>query len=257
MPVNTAQHKVAQAGRALRARPLQCIVLGAALLTAACGPAVGRGSDLGVRTPPACGPETMPEQLPTVAQVVDVARLAALLEPLRPAHPDSQGFVLLSLTWQPDGTNIRRDVVQHTLDPVRADSVQELVFATLVPVEERPQEWGARLRIDLSGSGAYAVEPRVYCPPRPRSRELRQEMAQYLSSGVRYRGGRRERTVLVEVDVRPGGFVEDARIVRGGDPGSSLERSVRDFVRQYTFEPASLDGVPVAGRLTIPVRISG
>jgi TonB family protein len=82
-------------------------------------------------------------------------------------------------------------------------------------------------------------------------------MAQYLSSGIRYRAGRRERTVLVEVEVQPGGYPSDARIVRGAGSGGTMERSLRDFVRQFTFEPASMDGVPVAGRLTIPVRIAG
>ena len=210
-----------------------------------------------MRTGGACAAEVPPASLPAAAELVDVARLDALLAPLRPEEADSPAVVLLSLTYQEDGTNIRRDVVQHTVQPVQADSVQKLVFASLRTMEEREAEWGARLRIDLSRAGGYAVEPRIYCPPRPRNRQMQEEMRQYLSSGVRYRRGQRERTVLVEVDVQPGGYPADARILRGGGQGSSLERSVRDFVRAFTFDPASLDGVPVAGRLTIAVRISG
>lgn len=259
MPVNSASRKPAGTGRRVRRVPTpQCIVLAAALLTAGCGRAVASAEapDLAVRTGGACAPEPV-EALPAAESLVDVSRLTPWIEPLRPADPDSQGVVVLSLSYQPDGTNIRRDLVQHSLDPVRADSLQELVFRSLRPVEERDREWGARLRIDLSRSGAYAVEPRVYCPPRPRSRQLQEEMANYLSAGLRYRAGRRERTVLVEVDVQPGGYPSDARIVRGADSGGSLEQSVRDLVRRFTFEPASLDGVPVEGRLVIPVRISG
>jgi hypothetical protein len=257
MQVNRRPPEMKRTGRAGSNR-IALLVASAALL-AACsargGP--GPGDDLAVRRAGACAPEVPAGTLPAAAALVDVERLDALLAPLRPERPDSPAFVVLSLTYEEDGTNIRRDVVQHSVQPVQADSVQELVFTALRTVEEREGEWGARLRIDLSRAGGYAVEPRVYCPPRPRNRQMQEEMREYLSSGVRYRRGQRERTLLVEVDVQPGGYPADARIVRGGAQGSSLERSVRDFVRAFTFDPASLDGVPVPGRLIIAVRVGG
>ena len=79
-------------------------------------------------------------------------------------------------------------------------------------------------------------------------------MASFNGTGVRYRGGARERVVLMEATVAPGGYVDDARILRGAAPGSSLEMQLRNALRQYSFEPASLDGVPVYGAVTVPVR---
>jgi len=260
MQVNRRSPGMERAGRAASARnraPRLAPLLAAALLAGCGARGVPAGADLEVRRGTACGPEVPADSLPAPAELLDVARLDALLAPLRPAEPDSPRVVLLSLSYEEDGTNVRRDVVQHSVEPPQADTVQELVFAALRTMPERDTAWGARLRIDLSRAGGYAVEPRVYCPPRARNRQLQEEMRQYLSSGVRYRRGRRERTLLVEVDVAPAGYASDARIVRGGGQGSTLERSVRDFVRAFTFDPAVLDGVPVPGRLTIAVRIQG
>ena len=117
--------------------------------------------------------------------------------------------------------------------------------------------WGARLRVNLGGEVSYVVGRREFCPPRPRSTALVGEMAGYLGTGVRSRGGAPERTVLMQVTVAPGGFVEDARVLRGAPSGGTLEKQLRDMVRVYSFYPAVLDGVPVRGEIAVPLRVRG
>jgi hypothetical protein len=202
-----------------------------------------------------CTPESFPQQLPAAAALVDTASLTTAIRELRRGATADSGTVLLSLGFERDGINIRRDVLRHTLSPVVADSIQKLVFAhrRTAPASEQP--WGARLRIGLGGAVSYTVERREHCPPRPRDRELESAAEQFMGTGLSSRGGRLERTVLLRVLVHPGGYVADAKIVRGEASGGTLERNLTDFIRRYLFEPASLDGVPVYGHVDVPVRV--
>lgn len=210
-----------------------------------------------VRQTRACRPEQFPTQLPALAALVDTGVLTPALRQLRDSARVAAGEVVLTLWYDPEGVNIRRDVLQHSVAPPVADSVQQLVFSALgqAPAMEAP--WGARLRVDLAGEVSYAVTRREFCPPRPRSNTLEGEMAGYMGTGVRYRGGAPERTVLMQVTVHPGGFVEDARVLRGAPAGGTLEKQLRDMVRVYSFYPAVLDGVPVRGEIAVPLRVRG
>ena len=187
--------------------------------------------------------------LDTAALTGDIARLlkAAQLQ---------HGEAVLTLWYQPDGVNLRRDLLAHGLNPVLADSVQKLVFASLRTAPPREHPWGARLQVEAAGDEArYTLAPREHCPPRPRSLDLQAEMASFLGSGVRYRGGARERVVVMQVTVHPAGYVTDAKLVRGDLSGGGMEIRLRDHLRQFMFEPASIDGVPVQGQLLVPVRV--
>ena len=232
-----------------------------ALVLGACGPAGWESAQAPapaeVRQTRACRPEEFPPRLPAAAALVDTGALSPALRALRDSAGVPAGEVVLSLWYEPDGVNIRRDVVQHSVTPLLADSVQELVFAALGRAPEMQAPWGARLRVRLGGEVSYAVGRRELCPPRPRSSALEGEMAGYLGTGVRYRGGQPERTVLMRVTVHPTGFVEDARVLRGASSGGMLEKQLRDQVRQYSFYPAMLDGVPVRGEIAVPVRVRG
>ena len=204
-----------------------------------------------------CSWETAVEPLPPVSAVLDTAGLTrAMAELLEGASLDSAEAVL-TLWYQQDGINVRRQLLSHALPPPVADSVQKLVFASLRSAPERQLPWGARLRLQVQEQTQYALLPRQHCPPRPRSRALETEIAGYLGTGPRYREGRRERVVLVEVKVHPLGYVLDTRIVRGAPAGGSLEVTLRDHVRQFSFYPASIDGVPVQGQILVPVRVRG
>lgn len=230
------------------------------MMLAACGTPgrhSGAPAPTEVRQTRACRPEEFPARLPAVAALVDTEALTPALRRLRDSAGVAAGEVVLSLWYEPDGVNIRRDVVAHSVTPVLADSVQQLVFAALgqAPAMEAP--WGARLRVQLGGEVSYAVNRRELCPPRPRSFALEGEMAGYQGTGVRYRGGTPERTVLMQVTVAPGGFVEDARVLRGAPSGGTLEKQLRDQVRTYSFYPAVLDGIPVRGEIAVPLRVRG
>lgn len=237
-----------------------CALLAGAL--AACGsvrqPVAGPTTDLAVRQSTQCVAEAYPAALPTVESLVNTQALAGELGALLAGANVQGGQATLTLWYDPEGTNVRRDLLRHTLPPALADSVQELVFAALGPAPAMERAWGARLHLQQVGERvAFTVSRREYCPPRPRSRSMETEMAQFQNTGVRYRAGTRERMVLMQVTVHPAGYVEDARVLRGGAPGSTLERQLRDDLRTQIFIPASLDGVPVQGNLAVPIRLRG
>jgi hypothetical protein len=241
--------------------PWRCwvmVIAGSAMLTG-CGASRAGGLDgdpvFAIREASVCRAETHPAELPVPAEIVDTAALSAALRELRSSYQLPGGHVVLTMFYQADGLNIRRDLVEHSIPPMLADSVQKLVFASRSEVPEAAQEWGVRLVIDLDEHISYRVAHREYCPPRPLSPQLESQMRSFFSTGVRYRGGARERDVVVRVGVLPSGIVGGARGIRGADPGSQVERDLVTYVRQFAFQPATLDGYPVVGEIDIPVRI--
>jgi hypothetical protein len=231
---------------------------------AACGTPVpadglspGPATDLELRDLERCADEAFPAQLPALEALVDTARLSAgVLELARGAEVPS-ARVVLSLWFDETGLNIRRDLIAHDVSAAVADSIQELVFQALRSGPALEQPWGARLTLDAGRQVGYTLHRRRYCPPRPRSRALQAEMEAFMGTGTRYRGGFRENMVVMQVKVHPAGWVEDARVLRGAPAGGSLEQRLKDEVRQYSFIPASLDGIPVAGEVAVPVRVRG
>ncbi len=244
----------------LRGMPLREGVL-ALLWMAGCAP-LSRGPITGEPGPGygqtfRCVPERPARDLPPPAALVDTASLTRALLELRESTKVDSGQVLLSLAFEPDGLNVRRDVLEHTVSPLVADSVQKLVFRNVAKAASTKEPWGARLRVGLGARMSYAVEPREYCPPRPGSAELERAAESFIVSGTRFQQGVRERTVLLRVHVDPAGYVADAKIVRGEGAGGSLERDLLAFVRRHLFRPARLDGEPAYGYVVLPVRVRG
>jgi hypothetical protein len=204
-----------------------------------------------------CHPEEFPETLPTPDMLVDTAALGADIAALAAAHQGMAGFVVLSMGYQRDGINLRRAVIEHSLSPSQADSIQKLVFAHRETLPESQRERGARLRIDIDGGIAYGVDRREYCAPRPRDPDIESAMRSFIGAGVRYRGGRREQVVLLRALIHPSGYVESVTVVRGGISGSTLERELLFYMQQFSFSPATLDGFPTHGHVEVPVRILG
>ncbi len=228
------------------------------MLLSACGvnpePLPGPAAEMSVRGSYQCMREATAIH-PEPGALLDVERLTARLEELLVGVDREESSILLTLWYQPEGVNIRRSILHHDVAPEVADSVQKLVFASLRPAPPSPADWGVRLRVDARNRVALALEPREVCPPRPRNPRIDASMAEYFRTGVRVRRGSRERTVLVNVTVHPLGYVRDARIVRGDLGGGALERDLAEFLRQFSFHPASIDGVPVQGEITVPVRL--
>lgn len=241
-----------------RRRALLAPALAAAL--AACGanpaPVPGPGTEMSVRSAYQCVPEAFPAPM-TPEAILDVPRLDGSVRRLLQGAGHDTAEVVVTLSFQPDGLNTRRDVIAHSLTPAVADSVQKLVFASLVAAPAMDTAWGVRLRIKAGPQVRLALEPREYCPPRPRNYRVEAAMAEFLGSGLRYRNGRRERVVLLTVQVHPAGYVERARVARGAPSGGSLERELSEYARQFSFYPASLDGYPVRGEVSVPVRLRG
>lgn len=204
-----------------------------------------------------CSVEAFPEVLPSPEALVDAAPLGRALRALpEVADGDVAGaFVLLSLGFQADGLNIRRDVIEHAVSAVTADSVQRLVFANVRQAPQMEREWGGRLRIEFANGIDLLVERREFCPPRPRDTDLELAIARYMVTGPRARGRRGQRTALARVRIDPAGHVESAWIVRGVAGGALLEADLTQFLRRFFFYPARLDGRPVPGLIDIPVRV--
>ncbi|HEX6368088.1 MAG TPA: hypothetical protein VF006_04085 [Longimicrobium sp.] len=232
-------------------------------MTASCGPVrepvAGPSTDLAVRQSGECVTEAFPQPLPAAAALLDTARLTRELQALLRDAQVPAAVATLTLWYEPDGQNVRRDLMRHSLPQELADTVQQLVFAALGRGPEMERAWGARLHIGVAQEVAYTTSAREYCPPRPRSRTIQAEMETYQGTGVgaRTRGRAVERTVLMEVTVHPAGWVEAAKVLRGATSGGSLEHQLQDYLRQHSFIPASLDGVPVQGSLAVPIRLRG
>jgi hypothetical protein len=202
-----------------------------------------------------CGPESFPARLPAPAALVDIAALTPELLDLAQSGDSVSGSAILSMGYQTDGINMRRDVIGHTLTPVIADSLQELVFRNRLELPATDQEWGVRLRIDIAEEIDYNIERREYCPPSPLDPQLEDAIRRFVTTGTRYRSGVRTRTVLMRVWVHPAGYVDHATVITGGARGSTLERELETFLRRYSFSPATVDGIPVHGFIDVPVRV--
>lgn len=238
------------------------LALGLALMaaTAACGanaaPVPGVATEMAVRSTYQCGPEAFPAQMSPEA-FLDAPRLAESVRQLLDAARQDTGEVVLTLAFDASGLNTRRDVIRHSVIPAVADSVQRLVFASMGRAPEVEREWGARLRIKAGPEVGMSLEPREYCPPRPRNERVDASMAEFVGSGIRYRNGQRERVVLLRIEVHPAGYVERAWVARGAPSGGTLERDLNEYARQFSFYPASLDGYPVRGQVSVPIRLRG
>jgi hypothetical protein len=202
-----------------------------------------------------CVVEPTPGQLPRADVIVDSAALSAGIRDLLDSDPPPTGHVLLSFAFDREGLNARRDVLEHSTRALIADSIQKLAFAARRQVEESDEPWGVRLRLDLTDPVSMRVGRREFCPPVARSTEMETAMSRYSPSGVRYRGGRRERLVQMRAYVNESGFITNATVTRGVLSGSSVEHNIANYLRQFLFQPATLDGRPVGAWVQIPVRV--
>jgi len=205
----------------------------------------------------ACTVEADPGELPPADAVVDSAALVAGLRALGDAQDGKGGHVLLTLAFDREGLNVRREVIEQSIGSLAADSVQRAVFAARRELPAAPEPWGVRLRVDLGDSLTLRIGRREYCPPAARSPELDAAMHRLQPMSVTYRSGVRERVLQVRARVSEAGVITATQIARGELQGSATERNINDFLRQYLFEPATIDGVPAPAWIEIPVRIRG
>lgn len=199
-----------------------------------------------------CRLAPVPEQLPAAAALVDTAALDTAVAAVAGHGP---GHVLLSMSYAPDGANVRRSVVDHSLSPAVADSVQALVFAHRRTLPPQEAEWGVRLRIDLDGRPRYQVARREVCAPRLRFHGTASPDGAG-SPFERYAPLHATmRTVWVRVRLDELGRVAAASVDRALLRRASDEMVILNYVYSLTFDPAREDGVPVPGEVGVPVRV--
>jgi TonB family protein len=177
------------------------------------------------------------------------------------------GDVVFSLRYDPHGLNVRRQVIEHRVARMLADSLQALAFAHRRTMPAADAEWGVRLRMELGEQPALRVERSVVCPPALRD----PASGPFSAAANRAWGDVRDSspapsvgsggTVWVRVTLDARGNVVGVRVERGGvrvERGGVLRGSdaqVLAAVRTLDFAPATEDGQPVPGEITLPYRV--
>jgi TonB family protein len=246
-----------------RRRPIRLLLAVTVAAVSACAGAPGGAAVPGDRLDGprrACQAAPEPRELPAAAMLVDSAGLVnAAADAWRHAGRPA-GHVVFSLRYDPHGLNVRRQVIEHRVSPALADSLQALAYAHRRTTPRADREWGVRLRMEPGEQPALKVERSVVCPPALR------DPAEGPFSAAANRGWGDVRdsspaptvgsagTVWLRVTLDAAGNVIGVRVdrgavLRGGDA------HLLAAVRTLAFAPATEDGQPVPGEITIPYRV--
>jgi TonB family protein len=216
-------------------------------------------SDAAPRRDRPCRLAGEPRMLPSADALVDSAALAARLAALWREGGAPRGHVLLAMRFDPEGLNVRRDVLEHRLTPGMADSVQALVFALRRAAAPAEREWGVRLRVDLGEQPVFRVGRSETCAAALMDHGDDVLVRSYSNWGdVRDSGPPPAPTdagmVWVRVALDPAGRVTGMNLERGVLRGP-IDRRLMQYVMQMAFSPATVDGYPVPGEASIPLRL--
>jgi len=206
----------------------------------------------------ACRAERFPAELPAAGELVDADAFRADAARLWRTAGSPVGHVVFTLQYEPDGVNVRRAVIEHTVPATVADSLQKLVFAHRLQAAGARDGWGVRLRVEMGAEPSLAVARRELCTAVPADRRagLASILPDVRDTEAGVPGLITPGLVWVRVQLDERGLVTDARVERGVTRGAWQGRLL-SYVRTLAFLPALEDGVPVAGEATIPVRLGG
>lgn len=187
-------------------------------------------------------------------QLVDSAALAHSLRELVGQTPGGH-YAIVSLATDVNGWNARREVIEHDLRPEQADSLRTLVFHHLRQ-HEPGEPWGARLRVEMADEIRFRVGHQELCPPRLRSPgDVFDERSQFdVRSSDRAAVSTPLNTVWMRVELDAAGVVRDVRLLRAAFTIRN-EAPLLNRVRSLTFDPALMDGVPIASVMSLPLRV--
>jgi hypothetical protein len=242
----------------LRSAPALAILALAAACASPRGPTVPRSESLLSERPPPPGRECSvaqaPEPLPPADLMVDSAGLTRAVQELARGREVREGYALLSLAFDRNGWNSRRSVIDHDLPAAFTDSLQRLVFTHRREVPPG-QPWGARLRVRLGEQPRLDVGRQEICAPRLLDRSLAASPGGF---DVRDRQppGPLSGIAWIRVLVSESGAIVDA-LVEQGPAGMRSEGAVLARVRILAFEPALVDGIPVASWARLPISARG
>jgi hypothetical protein len=207
-----------------------------------------------------CWVSPTPTQLPDASELVDTGAFRAAVSRLWTDEGKPRGYVLLSVRHSPEGTQVRRALIEASVPRELADSMQKLVFAYRREAPPASTEWGVRLRVDMGDPVGLRVGRREECTPRPRDWEYRTagspfDVRESSAFGVANPTATDPTLVWVHVRLDSHGSVTDARVERGLARSANTQRLL-NYVRSMAFLPAMEDGYPVPGETTIPLRMS-
>lgn len=195
--------------------------------------------------------------LPTAAQarsvdaVIDSAAVVAALAGVLPEGV--RGRALFSLTFDQNGWAAGRHTIESTIPDSTAASVLALIGEHL-RTHEAGEAWGTRLLVEVERGVRLRVGRQEHCEARLRPRRGQYELTnpfdiRSMEARPRALGDR----IWISVDVDAGGAITGLRF----DHVPSRFRdevAISRWIRSLDFDPALLDGVPVAGsaRLGVP-----
>jgi hypothetical protein len=211
----------------------------------------------------ACRVSAEPETLPSADALVDSAALVAAVGDAWRAAGRPAGHVLLGMRYDEDGTNVRRDVIEHRVSDALADTLQKLAFAHRRSVAPADREWSVRLRVDPGEAPALRVGRTEVCSPQPRN-----AAETGFGNGIGETWGDVRNafgtssiadtyspsTVWVRVALDARGNVTDVRVERSL-ARVTWESRLLNYVRSISFIPAMEDGFPVPAQLSLPLRM--
>jgi TonB family protein len=196
-----------------------------------------------------------PPVLPAADALVDSARLAADSRALWDAAGRPSGYVLLSMRYAADGTNVRRAVLESSVPAPLADTLQQRIFESVRTAGETDGEWGVRLRVDLGDAPRMRVGRREDCAPFTRERLMltRTGSVEWSRESDPWQVRTARGSLVLRVQLDAGGFVTGARLERGVH-AAGLEQRVVNVARGMRFEPATEDGYPVPSETIIRIQ---
>jgi hypothetical protein len=185
-----------------------------------------------------CADTRYPKHLPPLSVLLDsasaVADLAGLSEP--------RGELLVSLFFN-EGDSL------PVILPLGGDDRRPLQVLNRLLRPQKPSDiWAVRVHVAGGATPVLTVARSTYCPPSPESRgtdNLPMIASVQIQPGDRMPANGRAR-MSVEVTVTKDGVVSRVRLVEASGIRDVDDQFVHDFETRR-FQPALLDGVPIAG----------